>query len=259
MHGRRLCRLLATLLLACSLVWPRTSGAAFPWHTAAEAGSAPKWILHEGSWQGYCPELFAALQQLDPELRVSVAPAAMPQKRLETALLERQVQVICTLTRVPLREPRFGFVHPPLYRMTYALAARAEDPVDIQSWDDVRRLGPDGSILLNHDSSRVQVLAALGGLQLRTGGVNTETNLRMLLAGRGRFFYFPRANLLAAAQQMGVQDRIRLLMPDPEAQPYHLLIHPQTPPGERERLERALATLEQMGVLHRLAERWNLE
>ncbi len=233
--------------------------AAARWQTAAELGATPKWIPHDTGWQGYCPDLFAALHEQDPALRFDIRAHAMPQKRLEAALLAQQVQVICTLTRIPHREGHFAFVEPALYRLPYALAARADDPVTVQSWDDVRQLGKDGTILLNHDSSRVSVLSALGGLTLRTEGVSTEANLRMLLAGRGRFFYFPRVNLLAAAQQMGIAGKIKLLLPDAEAQPYHLLIHPQTAAAERERLERALAALAQAGTLHRIAERWHLE
>ena len=42
-------------------------------HTAAQEGSAPKFIEADGSIHGHCPEIFRALEKVDPQLRFDIA------------------------------------------------------------------------------------------------------------------------------------------------------------------------------------------
>ena len=259
---RPLCRVLAclrplglALLLAASAVsaQDRLPGAL---RVAAELGAPPKWLLQDGLIAGYCPALLQALREQDAQLTFALRPQSEPQLRLESDLAAGKLDLICGLTRLPGRELLHVYVEPPIYHAEYTLIARRDDAIEAHDWDEVRELGDKGIVLLNHDSSRIPMLKALGGLKLLTSGVSTEANLRMLLAGRGRFFYFPHANAMATARALGLDGRLRVLQPPLQIEPYYLLLGRHVPVAQRERLQRALAALAQSGQLRHLDEQW---
>lgn len=225
--------------------------------TAAEQGGAPKWLQHGPRTQsGFCADVIAALNRLDLGLRIELLAEALPQKRLMQQVKSGELDLLCALTRIEERKQDFVFVQPELYNMPYVLLARAEDPVEVGSWDALRALGEQGLVLLNHDSSRLPLLQAMGGLHLHARGLNTEVNLRMLLAGRGRFFYFPLSNAWHTVQSMGIQNRIRVLLPPLQVEPYHLLARRNLPPAVQEQLSQGLQQLRQQGQLGRLTMKW---
>lgn len=163
--------------------------------TAAEQGGAPKWLQHGPQMHsGFCADVIAALNQRGSGLKIQLVEQALPQKRLLQQVKSGELDLLCALTHTEERDQDFVFVQPELYNMPYVLLARADDPVEVRSWEALRALGEQGLVLLNYDSSRLPLLKAKGGLHLHARGLTTEANLRMLLAGRGRFFYFPLSN-----------------------------------------------------------------
>ncbi|MCZ8076931.1 MAG: transporter substrate-binding domain-containing protein [Paucibacter sp.] len=253
--------LLAALLTAAAgpAAWAaaKSGAATFTLRTAAEHGGAPKWLQHGPHMHsGFCADVIAALNQRGSGLKIQLVEQALPQKRLLQQVKSGELDLLCALTHTEERDQDFIFVQPELYNMPYVLLARADDPVEVRSWDALRALGEQGLVLLNYDSSRLPLLQAKGGLHLHARGLTTEANLRMLLAGRGRFFYFPLSNAWYAVQHMGVQHQVRVLLPALQSEPYHLLARRNLPKPALDQLSQGLQQLRQQGELARLAMKW---
>lgn len=221
--------------------------------TAPELVAPPKWIAFKGGWTGYCPALLQRLSERGFRFEIQ---EALPQKRLQAQVEAGKLDFVCTLTRVPSREGRYIWLTPKLYRVPFVLVARADDKVEVRNLAELRALGPHAVVILNHDSSRIEVLREQGGLTLDVSSLNTATSLRMLTAGRGRFFYFPQPNALATIQQLGLEREVRLMSSPLEYEDYHLLLGVHVDLDTRRRLIKALGQLQRDGTLARLAREW---
>ena len=71
--------------------------------TAAQEGSAPKFMDGDGPASGHCPDIFAAIEKADKTLRVSIDPRPTPLKRIEADLKDGQLDVVCALLDTPVR------------------------------------------------------------------------------------------------------------------------------------------------------------
>lgn len=224
-----------------------------------EEASPPKWQgFTNNRPSGLCPDLMELLEKADSRLHFEFPAGPLPQKRLEATVQEGALDLICGLARNPERESRFYYIDQAIYSMNYVLFARARDNVSANTWDAVRALGKDGLILLNYDSSAISRLKQIDGLYIDATGRTIENNLKKLLGGRGRFFYYHQVGGMLEIERLDLSKDIHALNPPMESIPFFLLAGKHVPASQRTMLLEALIKLEKSSELRKLKARWGL-
>lgn len=254
--------------MLCSVLpaamWTTTAQAAdaVELRTAAQQATAPKFVGSDGTSgasgvaTGLCIDLHRAIERLDPALRITGDQQWRPLPRMEAELRAGTLDIACGLMRNREREAELTYLEPSLFAVSYHLVVRADDPVDIASWDDVRTLGDKGAILAMHGFGQVARLKELGGLLVDSGAGDAGTNLRKLLAGRGRFYYHRSPGIAAEIRKAGLEGKVRVLPVSMDSQRFYMVAGRHVPSPVVARLNRALAQLESSGELRRLVAKW---
>lgn len=244
------------------LLWAGGAGAA-DLRTAAQDATAPKFVARHGpagaQVVGLCIDILHAIERLDPELRFVGTQHWLPMPRVEAGLAAGTLDVACALLRTPEREARFLFIEPALFPANFYLAVRADDQVRVKDWDDVRRLGAQGTVLVMHGFGIAQRLKRIGGLRVDDGGNDSATNFNKLLAGRGRFYLHRAPGIQWEISRAGMDNRIKLLSPPILSEGLHMIASRKLAPELAERLRAAIVQLRADGALERLRAKWEGE
>jgi hypothetical protein len=231
--------------------------------TAAQENAEPRFVVSRDGGQtgigGFCIDLMRTLERIDPRLHFSMSPQVQSLPRIRNRLAAGDLDAFCGLPRTPASESVLRFVEPPLYTARFHLAVRTDDQLMVQSWDEVRRLGKEGVILLATHSPIGQTLQERGGLKVDSSAADPGTNIRKLLAGRGRFFLHHVAGLRQAIRAARAEDKIRILPATMERQSLYLVLSDRVTAeignSIREALTRTVAGGELDGLLHK----WEIE
>ncbi|GAB2876271.1 transporter substrate-binding domain-containing protein [Pseudoduganella ginsengisoli] len=224
--------------------------------TAAQQATAPKFVAADGAATGLCIDIHRAIEKQDPGLRITGDQQWRPLPRLEAELRSGALDIGCGFMRTREREADLSYAEPALFAVSYHLVARSDDPVDVVSWDDVRNLGDKGTILAIHGFGQVARLRELGGLAVDSGATDAATNLRKLLAGRGRFYYHRSPGIAAEIRKAGLDGKVRVLPAMMDTQRFYLVAGRHLAASTMTRLNRALAQLDASGELKRLFGKW---
>ncbi|HYD78535.1 MAG TPA: transporter substrate-binding domain-containing protein [Paucimonas sp.] len=231
--------------------------------TAAQTGTEPKYIAHakdgKSAIVGLCVDIDRAIERIEPTLRIVGDQEWQPTARLEEGMAAGAMDIACGLSRNKEREAKFTYIEPPLFPVRYFLVARADDNVRIDSWDDVRRLGDNGVILIPHRFGPIARLKDMGGLTIDSGAPDSKTNLLKLVAGRGRFYYHRSPGIVSEIRKAGVEDKVKILPTVMDRQLFYMVVGKSVAPDAVEKLQRAIAALEKSGELKRLIDKWNEE
>ena len=226
--------------------------------TVGQDNSVPKFVRSgSAGMTGFCVDALRAIERVDPNLRFEGEQRLMPAGQIENALAAGQIDVACGFTRNEARAARFAYLEPVLFNARYVLAARADDPVAVDSLDDVRKLGDDGIILGVHGLSVMGSLARESGLKIDEAGITPEANLRKLLLGRGRFFLYRNPGMRAVILQAGLGSKIRVLPGTIFTARLYMMASRSLPKETLDELQRAIGELSRTGELARIYERWS--
>lgn len=240
-----------------------TRGAAFDLRTAAQEASAPKFVSVQRDGRphigGLCIDIMHAIEQLEPDLVFVGTQRWQPPARLEAGVAAGTLDVACGFLRTARREARVRYLDPPLFPVRYYLAVRADDDVQVRDWDDVRRLGERGTLLLVHGYGINDLLARAGGLRVDAGGRDSATNLGKLLAGRGRFYLHRVPGLQWEIVHGGLQGRVKVLAPAMHSELFYMIVSRTLPAAVGARLAGAIGRLRANGTLDQLLALWTDE
>ena len=229
--------------------------------TAAQTASEPKFVQRIDDGRRYatglCMDINRAIERVDPGIRFDGDQDWKPLTRLEAEITKGNLDVACGLIRTRVREASLVYLEPALFSVHYYLAARVNDDVKIENWDDVRALGSQGVILVKHGYGPVDRLKELGGLQVDSGASDSRSNLLKLVAGRGRFYYHRSPGIVSDIRRSGMEDKIKVLPTAMDVQRFYMVAGKHVPAGTIGRLHRALARLEASGELKRIADHWH--
>lgn len=227
--------------------------------TTAQAGMTLKFNAGGDGPQGFCIDYVRALQRVDPGLQFSGLEDATPLMRIESDLAAERIDLFFGLLKTRERAARFRFVEtPPLYSIRHQVAVRADDRVDVRSFDDIRALGAQGVVLATRGTGYVSFLADQPGLIVDAGAADNAQNLRKLLGGRGRFFYQADATLRHVIEAEGLQGRVRILPTAFHADAQLLAHAPSLAPERLGRVVAAMRAVELNGMAARLRAAYGL-
>ena len=238
-----------------------TNAADFVLRTSAQESAEPRFIVpapgSSAPVTGMCIDFMRAIERADSGIRFTGELTPMPLKRVDAEMRSGLLDLAFCLVKNPERDPLYLFIEPPLYRVDYVLAARADDPVQIQNWSDVAKLGPQAVVLFNWGSGLAPRIKTFHPeISVDDRARDAQSNLKKLVHGRGRYFYYRAPTLKAEIGRLGLDDRVKLIFPPMETAIVHIMVARHVPPQAIERLSRAVARLQASGELARIVEKW---
>ena len=178
--------------------------------TAAQ-DSQPKFVKIGNAMSGLCIDIFKALERIDTDLKFTQLNDFTPLPRIEASLEEGRLDAFCGLAKTEKRKAKLDFIETPIYSTHTVLAARIDDKADIKSFDDLRKLGDDATVLVVYKTVQADTLAAQPGLKVDGGAKDTSTNLKKLIEGRGRFILQNDFALIDEIKRDNLGDKIKIL------------------------------------------------
>ena len=166
------------------------------------------------------------------------------------------LDVICGVQHIKRVESIYNFIDTPLFSVNYLLAVRANDAIDIANWDDIRRLGKDGIILVTHGFGIVDIFENLGGLTIDSGGKTSVANLEKLLAGRGRFYCHRSPGIKADILKAGFENKVKLITNLQFTEQFYMAASKHVSNVNRLKIHTALVTLQNNGELKKMFKKY---
>lgn len=157
--------------------------------TVSQEGFTSKYNLSNKEKSGICIDIIRAIEKIDPEVKFVGLESSDVTARIEESLGNGVIDCFFGLARTDERANRFILLEPPLYSSNQCLFVRNGDSVIINSFDDVKKLGKAGVILVIRGTTQEAYLKSIGGLIIDNGSVDTVGNLKKLMSDRGRFYY----------------------------------------------------------------------
>lgn len=228
---------------------------------APQDAAAPKFVEtnHDGKRAigGLCVDIMREIERVEPSLKFVIDQDWQPLIRIETSMVTGKLDAACGLLRTKEFEAKFNFAEAPLFPVKYYLAVRADDDIQIRSWDDVRKLGDQGIILVVSGYGVIKNLQRLGGLTIDSSGKDSKTNIQKLLAGRGRFLYHRSPGIKSEIRNSGNADKVRLLPTVMDKEQFYMALAKTVPADVVTRVNKAIIRLENSGELKRLLDKWD--
>jgi polar amino acid transport system substrate-binding protein len=229
--------------------------------TAAQIATEPKFVAltqnHKNTIGGLCIDIMRAIERIQPDLKFVGDQIWEPLVRVETGVANGTLDATCGFLRNSVREAKFNYIEPPLFPVHYYLVVRNDDDVRVKNWDDVRKLGDQGIVLLINGFGMINRLHDIGGLKIDAGATDSKTNLEKLLARRGRFYIHRSPGIETEIRKAGLQDKVRLLPTIIHTETFHMVVSKTMPAETVDKIRRAVQQLESTGELKQLLEKWN--
>jgi glutamate/aspartate transport system substrate-binding protein len=245
----------ATLRLACSLLLLAGNAAAaqLTVRVMAQESIPPKWILENGTQQGLCPDVFAAIERIEPRIRFAGYDRGRSIPVIEDALASGNVSAACGLIDSAHRRSVAFRSQVPLYQVRLRLAAVAGDTQVINNLADLARLKP----LVNtaRGSGHIMRLKALG-IPVDDSTGDNVLNLRKIVAGHGRYTYMNELSLLHLMRTERLEDKVKILPAVFDEEPLYFWVSRKADPALAPMLDQALGRLKANGDLARIYDRW---
>lgn len=228
--------------------------------TVAQEGTEPKFVAtKQGGVAGLCIDIMRAIERVEPSIKFVGDQTWMPLVRVEAEMASGDQDAAFCLVRSKDRETKFTYIEPPLYSIDFVLAVRADDRIDVRSWNDIRKLENNTVLVMRSSGSINRVEESGGGIVFDSAAKTPEQNLHKLRAGRARFFYHRTPGLTGEIRRAGLEDQIRILPVVMDATESYLILGRHVPPEVVSKVQRAVATLQKMGELTRLRKKWDRE
>ncbi len=222
----------------------------------AYQNSAPKyyWTNSNGkqSVEGICMDIIRAITAYDPN--IAFVPYGgdgfVPFARIKDYLSEGTIDAFVGMTKTAKREKVFVYSKVPLYPINWVFAARADDEVQIDSIDDIRRLGKDGRILAMRGGSIAAYLKQQAeGKLLIEETTSIVQNLKKLIHKRGRFVAYHDLGLHALIKQEKLEGRVKVLPVKVRTKHQYVAFSKSVPKGAVDQVDAILNRLNENGTL----------
>jgi len=199
------------LIIILNSAWIPLNSFAIELKTAAQ-NSTPKYYK-SGTNQmvGLCVDIIHAIESVDQNIKFIGYQEFTPFKRLQRQLETGQLDIFIGLKQTVKRKGQYSFLDIPLYQLNYVIAARTEDNIKIQSFDDIRALNENGKILTVLGSAASRFLQKQGDLLIYDGAKTPSALLKMLKFKRGRFAFYHDLALHNLITNEGFANEIQIL------------------------------------------------
>jgi polar amino acid transport system substrate-binding protein len=243
------CHVLLAFALAAS-----PAARALEVRVASQEVLEPKWLREDGRVTGICPDIMAAIEKIEPRLhftgyqRNSRSLSGI-ETGLETGTLDAACGLVSSARRLGIGQP----VGKPIYQVRHYLVVRRNDPVTIESEEDLARLG---DLVTTQRASVFTERLVAAGVRIDDATDDNRVNLRKILAGHGRFAYINDLTLRYLIRKDGLENRVRVLPVVLGDEPTYFWVGRRADPALAPLLGAALDKLKASGELDRIHARW---
>ncbi|MCP4673446.1 MAG: transporter substrate-binding domain-containing protein [Desulfobacula sp.] len=178
----------------------------------------PKFFISSsGEMSGLLIDIMRAIENEVPNLRFigkkSDDIEFVPWKRMQWWLEKGEIDVIFGIAKTEKRIKKgFIFIDIPLYTVNNIFAVRGDDDLQLNSFEDVEKLGDKGIILAIPGTATFRFLEKQKyNLRVDSGGQTAAQNFKKLLKGRCRFFFFHDLGILSTIKKEKYQGKIKTL------------------------------------------------
>lgn len=234
-------------------------GSAVTVKTSGQEANLVKFDPRNSAAPGLSLEVINALTRIDPGLAFTGQEVLRSLRRINDELISGSMDVFFGLVLNDTRGAQFTVIKSPvLYVQSTQIAVAAEDNIDIQSLDDIRKLGPKAVIGVPQGSAFVGFLKAQGGLTIDDGTMSVSATIKKLSAGRVRFVYFGGAALKKQIEEEGLAAKVRILPKIFSTEEVCVMFSKNTSPAIVDRIQRGLNTLQRTGELDQLRVKYGV-
>lgn len=255
MYGKKL---LLLGIVATTLFCLPASAAPMAIRTYSQEGFEAKYAPGNPQRPGICIEIMRAIEKLDPGVKFVGVDEMATTARVEQGLTHGQIDVFFGHIKTPERAAKFIFSGPHLYKISQVLVVRRGDPIEVNDWDDVRKLGKDGVVLTVKGIGQVDYLKSLGGITVDDNSRLISANLKKLVAGRGRFYYGSENSVREAIEILGMESQVKILPKRFQKEAIYVSFSRKAPPELVSRINENLARLERNGELRKIRARYQV-
>jgi glutamate/aspartate transport system substrate-binding protein len=238
---------LAIALAACA------GASAMDVRVAAQEAISPKWIALPDRAAGICPDILAAVERVDPQLRFTGYRRSRSLPAIEAGLETGSLDASCALVASPRRHAIAVPVGKSVYMIRHTLAARAGDTAVVRNVRDLVRLG---ALVTSQRGSAFTERLKQAGVSVDDATDDNRMNLQKILGGHGRFAYMNELTLLHYIRSEHLEARVRVLPVIISAEPAYFWVSRKADPALATRLGAALDRLRADGELDRIYARW---
>lgn len=246
-------RLLVVAVVVLSLVGGAGAG---PLRVQFQEASAPKYIAADSSHPapyGLCPDILAALEHQDADIRFALDPSPRSQKRIERDIGAGTKDVMCGLLRSTERLAVAQPLETPVYMISERMVGRSDDALVVESIADLSRAG--ATVAVQSGAAYFGKLKDAGVQVVESGG--SDMAVRAVANGRVRFFY---TNSLTAAYFIRAERLDGVLRVHPAllgTSPAYLWVGKHLDAETVKRLDAGLKRLKRSGELDRIYTRYH--
>ena len=150
--------------------------------------SAPFFIVKNGVASGICPDIYAALERIDPSIQIRGAAKVLSLSLNERALETGAEAINCGFGQSPHRDTFVRYTQ--LIAISHmVVAVRTEDPIgNVRNLEQLKQLSKDGPVIVRRGTVFAERLKKLGFI-VDDSSADNAANLRKLVFQRGRFYY----------------------------------------------------------------------
>ena len=219
--------------------------------------SAPFFEIKKGVASGVCPDIYAALERIDPTLRIRGAGRVLSLSLNERALQTGAETINCAFGKSPQRDAFLRYVQL-INTAQMVIAVRAEDPIqNLQDLEQLKELSKGDPVIVRRGTVFAERLKQRDVVVDDSSGDNFD-NLRKLVFNRGRFYYNIDYLMAAQLKTSPWAQKIRVLPTTFERQPLYLVVSRKVDPAVDARIVAAFKVLEKNGELNAIFGKYGL-
>ena len=224
--------------------------------TAAQ-NSFPKFYLDaNNTMRGMLPEIIEEIMTIDPSIKIVGYEEFVPLKRAEEWMQKGAIDIFFGLTRSEKRKAQYVFPEKPLYQVQHVVAVRANDSVQVATFDDLRQLKENNTILTLYQTATYRFLLKQGGLKVDQRNRDVESILEKLVLSRGRFAYYHSLGLVSTIRKLNLEEKVRIL-PGSFRDYHHWHLYSQkVPESTRKQIDRAVQHMRETGRLQEITDKY---
>ncbi|QDL52953.1 substrate-binding periplasmic protein [Rhodoferax aquaticus] len=219
--------------------------------------SEPFFVVKDGVASGVCPDLYAALERVDPSLQIRGANKVLSLSLNEQALALGTDAINCGFGQSPHRDGIVRYAQK-ITTSHMVVAVRADDPIEqLRDLQQLKTLSLEHPVIVRRGTVFADRLKQLG-VVVDDSSTDNAANLRKLVFKRGRFYY--NIDYLMAAQMRDpmVSEKLRVLPTSLEPQPLFIVVSKKLDPGVDARITAAFKVLKANGELSAIFKKYGI-
>ena len=226
--------------------------------SAMQEGNTYKFDPKNAALPGICTEIIRAIEKADPEIKFSGMESAAPLPRIVSEMgASGSYDAFCGLLKTPERAALVNFIDVPIYTVRHKVAVRADDTVNVKSFDDIRKLGTNNTIAATQGLAYVALLQKEGGLAINDSSRDNSAIFKMLMAERVRFFYNAESTLREYIDNEKLEGKVKILSTVFKEENQHFVVSKSLPAASVDKLKAALEKLTKSGELTKIYARYS--